>query len=113
MFQNGDDDFITCLNICHAVAVSYEVQRFGGVARENDFAGFFGVDEFGGSAARLFVGIGCFHAERVKTAQRIGILCGAVVVDGIYDGLRLLRGCGIVEINDGIVFIIQYGKILA
>src|SRR5215204_5877503 len=77
-----------------------EVDRLGGVAREDDLVVTGGADEARDIITYTLVGSGRLLGERVNATMDIGI-GGLVVVNERLDHLsRLLRGGGVVEIDE-------------
>ena len=76
-----------------------EVDALGGAAGEDDFFGAAGVDEFGGAGAGRFERGGGAVAQFVDAAMDIGVVVLVVMAQGVEHRARLLRGGGVVEID--------------
>ena len=99
MLQRGDNDLVAGFQKRPTKAGSDEVDRFGRAAREDHAFVLGGVDELCNGSAGGFVSSRCILREPVNAAMNVGVLLGVETLDGIDNGLRLLRRCAVVEIN--------------
>ena len=76
-----------------------EIDAFGGAAREDDFVGAAGVEEFRGAGAGGFEGGGGAIAQFVDAAMDVGVVVLVVMTQRVDDGARFLRCGGVVEID--------------
>ena len=79
-----------------------EIDALGGAAREDDFVRAAGVDELGGARPRGLEGGGGAIAQFVNAAMDIGVVVLVVMAQGIEHRARLLRGGGVVEVDQGL-----------
>ena len=92
-----------------------EIDAFGRAAREDDFVGAFGVDEFRGARARGFERVRRAIAQLVDAAMDIGVVVLVVMHERVNHRARFLRRGGVVEINQRLAvdFLIENRKILS
>src|SRR5581483_5161302 len=100
MFHLGDEDLVAWADARAAERGRNEVDGFRRAADEYDFARVGGVEEPPYAFARRIVGLGGFDAERVDAAMDVRVFLGVVPHQTIDDRLRLLRGRGVVEIDE-------------
>src|SRR5262245_9701646 len=98
----GQDDRVAAGDVASAQRVGDEVDRLGRVPGEHDFVGIGRVDEPGDLRPGLLVLGGRFLADRVDPAVDVRVVFAVVVVDGVDDGLRLLRRRGRVEVDEAV-----------
>ena len=92
-----------------------EIDAFGRAARENDFVGAFGVDEFRGAGARGFKRVRRAVAQLVDAAMDIGVVVLVIMHQRVNHRARFLRRGGVVEINQRLAvdLLIEDRKILS
>ncbi len=92
-----------------------EIDAFGRAARENDFVGAFGIDEFRGAGARGFKRVRGAIAQFVDAAMDVGVVVLVIMHERVNHRARFLRRGGVVEINQRLAvdFLIQDRKILS
>jgi len=95
----ADNDFVALVAEGFAERGGEEVDALGGAAGEEDFGGGGGAEEAADGLAGGFVAVGGLLRETVDAAVDVGVDGGVSVGDGIDDAARLLRGGGIVEID--------------
>ena len=101
----GDDDLVARAAGPRRAAVGPgddvgdQVERLGGVLGEDDLGAVGGVDERGDLVARALVQRGRLLGEHVDAAVHVGVVPRVVVVDRVEDLPRLLRGRGVVEVD--------------
>lgn len=101
VLHDRDDDFVAGLERAQAVAVGDEIQALGGVAGEYDFVAAAGMDEGAYGLAGFVAHARGGNAERIQTAQWIGVILAVKCVLGLNDALGALRRGGVVQIGDG------------
>ena len=99
MLHFREQNHVAGLEIFCAPRTGDEIDAFGRAARENDFVGAFGVDEFRGAGARGFEGVRGAVAQFVDAAMDIGVVVLVVMDERVNHRARLLRRGGVVEIN--------------
>src|SRR5205085_84524 len=82
-----------------AERIGHQIDRLGGVAREDDLLRLFRVDEATDFLARALVGLGRSVGEIVQPAMHIGVFAGVSLLETVEHRTRFLCRCGIVEIN--------------
>ncbi len=115
MFQAGDDDFVARFDVVAAPALRDQVDAFGGSANEDDLFGGARVEEPLHLGARLFVGLRGALAKLMHAAVDVGAIHFVELDDGVDDGARLLRGGGVIEIDERLAVdgLLEDGEILA
>src|ERR1035437_767969 len=85
----------------------------GGAAGEDDFVGTAGIDELGSTRTRGLEGGGGAIAQFMDAAVDIGIVVLVVIAQGIEHSARLLRGGGIVKVNQRLAvdLLVEDGKV--
>ncbi len=99
VLQVGDQHFIARLQRRPRVALRDEIDRLGGAAHENDLGARARIDEARHAVARGLVHRGRFLAQGMNAAMNVGVVTAFVVVDGLDDRLRALRGGAVVQIG--------------
>ena len=99
VFVGGDDNLVPLADVLPRPRVRHEVERFGGVARPDYFLRALRADEARDFGARPFVAVGRLLAERVDAPVDVGVVAFVVVHNRLNDLPRLLRGGGVVEID--------------
>ena len=97
MLESRREDRVARPEIARAPAEADEVDRFGRVARPDDFGGLGRVDEARDFGARAFEGFGRALGELVDAAVDVRVVVRVVVHERVDDGLRLLRTRGRIE----------------
>ncbi len=111
----GDDDFIARFDVVAAPGLRHQVDAFGGAANEDDLLRSARVEKSLDLGARLFVGFGGALAQLMHAAVDVGAIHFVELDDGVDDGARLLRGGGVIEINERLAVdgLLEDGEILA
>ena len=100
VFHLGDDDFITCFHASLRKGGGDEVDAFCSASCEDDLGGAAGVDVAPYGFASLFVQVGGLLTEEVDAAMYVGVHVQVFVCHGIDDATWLLRGGGVVQIDE-------------
>jgi hypothetical protein len=100
VLHDREHDLVARLDALAAKRIGDEVDRLGGVARENDFLVPGGIEERAHLFARALIGLGRGIGEVVQAAMHIGIFGGVGALDAVEHGARLLRRSRIVEIDE-------------
>ncbi len=102
VLETGDQHLVARAHVLAAVAPGHEVHRLGGAAQEHDLAALRRAQEALHLRAGALVGGGRQHREVVDAA--VDVRVGALVDEalGVDDRLRLLRGGGAVEVDEGL-----------
>src|ERR1700730_13442558 len=103
MLHGGDNDFVSAPDVGASPSLGYDVDALGGSAHEYNFPRIGGVQKPLHGRARFLVTCRSLFRKSVHAAMNIGILRGVVVDQGIDDGLRLLRGGGVIEIEKRLI----------
>ena len=92
-----------------------QIDRLGGVAREDDLLVPLGVEEGADLLARALVGLGRRVGEIMQAAVDVGVFGRVGVLQAVEHGLRLLRRGGVVEIDERLAVDLhrQRGKVRA
>ena len=97
MLEPGDDDLVVAADVLATPALRDEIDRLGGAADEDDLVGRGRVEEAADLVAGRLVGVGRARREFVGGAMDVRILVPIEVHQAVDDGLRLLRGGGVVQ----------------
>src|ERR1700730_15393270 len=103
MLHGGDNDFVSAPDVGASPRLGHEVDALGGSAHENNFPSISGVQETLHGRARFLVSCRSLFGKSVYAAMNIGIVRGVVVDQGIDDGLQLLCGGGVIEIDERLI----------
>ena len=99
MLHFREQNHVAGFQVFRAPGTGDEVDALGGAARENDFLGAAGVDEFGGARPGGFVtGRGAI-AQFMDAAMDVGIVVFVIMHQRVNHRARFLRRGGVVEIN--------------
>ncbi len=106
---------VALLEVLHPPAVCHEVDGLASIARVHHLAVVCGVDEGGDLLAGLLVGRGGKSGEVVHASVHVGIVAFVVVVHRIEHHRGLLRGGGVVEVDQvlAIHLLVQNREVLA
>ena len=98
-----------------AERIGDQIDRLGGVAREDDLFLALGVEKRPHGLARALVGFGRLVGEVMQAAMHVGVLLGIGLLDAVEHLLRLLRRGRVVEIDQRLAIDLhrQRGKIRA
>ena len=113
VLHRRDDDLIPRAHVRPAICLGHKVDGFRCAAHEYDFAGTRCVQEILHCLARILEFFRCPFREVVHAAVDVGVVALVVADNGINDCPWLLRGGGIVQINQRmpVDLLLQYGKI--
>jgi hypothetical protein len=100
VFHASDENLVPWLQYGPAVALGDEIDTLGSASGEDHLAGASGINEAGRLLPHIVVGNRGSLAEVVNPTVDIGVLGRVEASDGVDYGLRLLAGCGIIEINE-------------
>ena len=100
VLHDREHDLVARLDALAAERIGDEVDRLGGVAREDDLLGALGVEEAAHLLARALVGLGRRIGEIVQAAMHVGVFGGVGLLDAVEHLFRLLRRGGVVEIDE-------------
>ena len=99
VFHPRQEDLVAFLEIGACPGVGDKIDGFGGAAGEDDAVGRGRVDEFGELLAGAFVLARGALGEGVDAAMDVRVVALVIIVQRLDDDARLLRGGGVVEIN--------------
>ena len=88
------------LEVLVAPSAGHQVDAFGRAAGENNLGGLAGVEEARRAVAGGLEGDGRAAAQFVDAAMDVGVVAAVKLVHGLQHRERLLRGRGIVKINE-------------
>ena len=97
VFQPGNDDLVAFSHILPPPALGDEVDCLGRSPEKDDLIGGWRVEKMAHLFPRILIGIGCAGRKLMRRAMDIGVFVLIEVCKAIDDGLRLLRGGGIVQ----------------
>ncbi len=100
MLEVRDQDLIAGAQLYPAPGARNQVDRFGRTAGKDDLACLARIDEAAHGFARCLESDGGLLAQRVDAAMHIGVAARGVVLGGLEDGPRLLRGGCAVEVDE-------------
>jgi hypothetical protein len=111
----ADDDLVALVDVLASPALGNQVDGLGGAADEHDLLGRRRVEEVRDLGASILVGVGGAGGKFVGGAVDVGVLVLVEVFQAVDDGLRLLRGGGVVEPDQrtAIDLLAQDGKVVA
>ena len=114
MFGDGNDNLVACLHMGTPITVCNKIQRLRGILRKDNLLGACRTDKFLRTYTRRLIDVRCLDRKFICAAVWICIPIGAVIGNRLDDGLRFLRGCTVIEIDDGtaVHFCLQNRKIL-
>src|SRR5712692_4900631 len=99
MLHVGDDDFVPGLEVSSPVALGDEIDALGRAANKDDLATVGRIDEALYLGSRLLVLFGSALAKPMNAAVDVGVVGGVKPADRVDDASGLVRGRGIVKIN--------------
>ena len=99
MLHVGNDDLIAGAEVLFAERLGYGVDAVGGAAGEHDFVVIGGVEQALDLGAGTLVVVSGVLAEGMHAPVNVGVLGGVVAHQLVYDRLRLLRRCAVVEVD--------------
>ena len=99
MLGDGHQHFIARVNLRASVAVRHEVEAFGGITGEDDLLGMPRADKGAHRLACRLDILGRRHAERIQTAQGIGVVGQIEIPLGIQHARGALRRRGVVDVD--------------
>ena len=91
MLRFRQQDFVARSEVGAPPRERDQIDRFRGIARENDLAARSGIDEPGDLLARAFVLLGRFFAQRVNAAMHVSVSGAIVMIHRFDHGAWLLR----------------------
>ena len=98
MLQSADDNFIARIEYVFQ-AIGQEVQRGRRAVGKDDLSAIAGIEPLGDLAAAVLERLGGVGAGQVLRPMHVGRAVGVVMRQGIQQGLRFLRGGGVVQIS--------------
>ena len=99
MLHDREHDLVAGLDALAAERIGDEIDRFRGVAGEDDLFLAPGIEEGRDLLARALVGLGRLIGEIMQAAMHIGVLRRIGLMQPVEHGVRLLRRGGVVEID--------------
>ena len=99
MLHHGDDDLVARLEKLLCVGGGNEVDALRGAAREDNLGGASGIDKLAHGLAGLLVELGGLLTHPMDATVDIGIDVEILVAHGVQYAEGLLRGGGVVEVN--------------
>ncbi len=115
VFNRGNQNFLSRLDEGTRKRRSNQINRFRRAPRKDDFGSRCRIEQFGHLAAGFIEGDGRLFAQAVNAPSHGTIFVTIVIRNAIDNGLRLLRGGRVIEVNERLTidFLAQYRKILA
>ena len=115
MLHFGEQDHIAGLQIFCAPRTGDEIDALGRSARENNFVGIPGIDEFGRPCSRRFKRRRGAIAQFMDAAMDVGVVVLVVMNERVDHRSWFLRGRRVVEIDQRLAMdlLVEDGKILA
>ena len=115
MLHFREQNHVAGLEIFCAPGTGDEIDAFGRAAREDDFVGAFGVDEFCGAGAGGFKRVRRAVAQFMDAAMDVGVVVLVIMHQRVNHRAGLLRRGGVVEINQRLAvdLLVQDRKIRA
>ena len=112
MLHTAYYNLVTFVHIAFAKRRSHQVDAFGSATCEHYLVRVACADELLHLMANRFIVLGGYGGKMVCAAMYVGILLPVVVVEGVDNRGRLLRGGGIIKINQRVAVYRcrQYGK---
>ena len=99
VLHSGDDYFVTLPDVLSPVALGNQVDAFGGSPHEDDLRVLGGVEKLPHLGTCGFVFLGSALAQIVQAPVNVGVFGVVVPCQGVYNHLRLLTGCGVVQVD--------------
>src|SRR5271166_2121727 len=100
MLHDAENDLVARADILQSIARRGKIDRLGRGAREYDLLGSGRVQETSHALPRRLIGLGGGIGEIMQPSMDIGVFVLIRMSNSIEDGLRLLRGGGIVQIHE-------------
>ena len=115
VFHFGEQDDIAGFKVFSAPGGGNEINAFGGAAGENDLIGVARVDEFGRPGAGGFKGNRGAVAQFMNAPMNVGVVVLVIMHQRVDDGAGLLRGGGVIKINQRLAMdiLVQNPEILS
>ncbi len=115
MLKPGDDDLIVLADVLAAPALRDEVDGLGCAANKHDLVRRGGAKKAADLFARVLIGVGRARRQLVRAAMNVGVLEAVEMHEPVDDGLRLLRGGGVVEPDQraAVDLLVEDGKVAA
>src|SRR5271154_773492 len=101
MLDPADDDLIALVDVTPSPSLGYQVDGLGCTADKDDFFGRRSIEEVRYLGARILIGIGGARRQIVGGTMNVGVLVLVEIRDPVDHALRLLRGCRIVQPDQG------------
>ena len=101
VFHAGEQDLIAFLQPAPGQPVSDEINPFSRAPDEDNIARRRRTDKMRHFLAGTVVGVGSHLTQIMHTAVDIPVLLAVIAVNGLEHLARFLRGCRIVEVNQG------------
>ena len=100
MFHAGDNNFIPAGEVAATEGGGHKVDALGGTPCEDNLMAMAGIDKLLHLTADSLVAVGGLGGQMVRPAVDVGVEVEVIVVQGIDDRERLLRGGRIVEVDE-------------
>ena len=100
VLHGGNENFITRVYMCAAVSLGYQVDPFGGATYKDDLVGLGGINKVLYRLPGRFVLLCRMLREVMHAAVNVRVAFFVVTGNRVNDNLRLLRGRGVVQINE-------------
>ena len=115
VLHGGDHHLVSRAETCTPERLGHQIDAFGGVAREDDFARRDGVDEALHRRAGVLERLGGALAEQVDAAVDVRIVLAVVDHQRVKHRTRLLRRRGVVQVHERLAVhgLPKNGKVLA
>ena len=99
VLHDGNDDLIARLHHRLTEGEGDEVKALCGATGEDDLRRALGIEKPADGLTRLLMQLRGFHTEVVHAAVHVGVGVEILLTHGVKHAQRLLRRCGIVEID--------------
>ena len=99
VLERGDQDLVPGLQVRSSVRARDKVDRLGGSADKDDLAFARGIDELLHGGSGMLIRPGGALAEFVNPSMNVRAIKSIKTIHGVDDGLRLLRRCRVVQID--------------
>ena len=107
VLHDRNDDLVALADIRLTPGRRHQVDRLGGAAGENDLLAATGVEELCDPLAAALIALGRDVGEVMQAAMHVGVFAGIGLHHAVEHRLRLLRGGGVVEIDQRLAIDLQ------